>query len=151
MIEQWLQPSLRNGGVKETRSYRIGNFLYAGFFGGLLPVLVLGTINCLWLRAKKKETVRMLLAGLLLWATAFFYTWLSGSGYDALLFSRVIAVGYAFVYRLVLKKRFRLHAVVQGVYQPLTKPAVLLVLLAFPPELLLIHAGEVCHHGTLAG
>lgn len=151
MIEQWLHPSLRNGGVKETRSYRIGYFLYVGFFGGLLPVVVLGTINSLWLRANKRETVRMLLAGLLLWGAVFIYTWFTGSGYDALLFSRVLAVGYAFAYRVVLKKRFRLHAVVQGVYQPMAKPAVLLVLLAVPPELLLIHAGEVFQHGTVAG
>jgi len=74
----------------------------------------------------------MLLVGLLLWTSTFFYTWFSGSRFDALLFSRMMTVWHSLAYRFVLKKRFRLHSVVQGLYQPMARHAVLLALLALP-------------------
>lgn len=149
MIEQWLYPSLRHGGVKETRSYRISSFLYVGFFGGLLPVLVLGTMNGLWLRVSKRTTLGMLLVGLILLASTFFYTWMTGSMLDTLLFSRVTAAGLGLGYRCVLKKRFRLHSVVQGEYRPLTKPAILLSIVSLPLEFLLLRTGEVYFYGDV--
>ncbi|WNC12742.1 hypothetical protein [Brevibacillus brevis] len=151
MNERLLQPSLRKGGVKETKSYQISSFVYAGFFGGVLPVLALGTVNCLWLRAKRSHTAGLFLTGMLLIASTFFYTWIVGNWLDALLCSRVLAVGLAIAYRCTLKRRFRLHSVVNGRFQPLAKPAILLSAAGVSLELLEIHAGEVFHDGLLVG
>lgn len=150
MNQELLQPSLRHGGVRETKSFDIGYLFYIGLFGGLLPVLVLGTVNAFWLRMQKNVTAMLLIFGIGLHFSVFFYTWKTGSGREAFLFSRVAAVLLGICYQWVLRKRYRLHSVLHGVHRPLTKPAVLLSLTGLLVDVLLIQAGEGLHDASVA-
>lgn len=112
-----LQPSLANGEIRVTKSYDIDRFFYLGFFGGVLPVMILGTRNAIWLRCSKKMIAMLLGISLLLCGLKLAYVAWTGADSVALL-SRIMGVALAVVYRYAQRKRYKLHSVIIGEDQP---------------------------------
>jgi putative flippase GtrA len=149
--QELLRPSLKEGGVKATKSYDLDKLIYVGFFGGILPVLALGTVNAVWLRADKKRTMLLLTAGLTVLAGRFAAIVATGEEGAVFVHSRLAGIVMAFVYRFALKKRYRLHTVLQGEHKSMAKAGLVGVVAGFVAEAVLIRLGEGIHHVTHTG
>lgn len=149
--QELLRPSLKQGGVRATKSYDLDKLIYVGLFGGILPVLALGTVNAVWLRADKKRTLLLLTAGLTVLVGKFAAIVATGEEGAALLHSRLAGVFMSLAYRFALRKRYRLHTVLQGEHKSMGKAGLVGVVAGFVAEAVLIRLGEGMHHVADAG
>jgi len=105
-----------------------------GLLGGVLPVLVLGTLNCKWLKFKKSATVVMALLGISFLLVEFLvlslYIWtlmfndLLSLGYILAYFLlHVLAITLGLLYYLMMKARATEHFEAGGSFRPILKHA----------------------------
>ncbi|MFC4409553.1 hypothetical protein ACFOZY_03770 [Chungangia koreensis] len=56
------QPSLQQG-WEETKSFDIHRLFLVGFFGGAIPLIIMGSMNAKWVRLSNKRIVALALLG----------------------------------------------------------------------------------------
>jgi hypothetical protein len=127
-------PSLGKG-WRETRSYEVDRLFLVAFFGGTIPMMILGTRNAKWLNVSKRVINGLIATGVLFTILGFglFYMAVEGEysteTTQAIKFAiRALAVVLFFLYRMVLKKPYQQHLVTNGELTPLLKPAILWII-----------------------
>lgn len=137
------QPSLKEG-WKETKSYDINNFFLVAFFGGVIPLLVLGTKNATWLKVSKKVIYSLIALGILLLAMKFTFVYFVTNG-TIEMDNRMIRYGYKIgcvllylLYRKVLKQPFQQHMITVDQTLPILKPALLWIMVGIIVEIILL-------------
>ena len=65
------QSSLENG-WQDSKSYDINQLLYVAFFGGVIPLIVLGRRNANWLQVSNKKLIPLIIIGIILIIGKFF-------------------------------------------------------------------------------
>ncbi|MGE5577099.1 MAG: hypothetical protein ACM3TT_07885 [Syntrophothermus sp.] len=129
MAQELFQPSLKAGDLA-AKSYDINKFLYVAFFGGVLPMVVLGTLNARWLRVDKKLVnimlglgVVALLAEIIMWGLILDgYLSLQNRGLRWIF--RAAALLLYLGYARILKPKFQQHVLTEGEIKPLLKDAI---------------------------
>lgn len=57
------QPTLEQG-WKETKSFDIHKLVFVGFFGGAIPLIIMGSMNAIWLKLETKKIIAIAAFGL---------------------------------------------------------------------------------------
>jgi hypothetical protein len=128
------QPSLKDG-WRNTKSYDINRFFLVAFFGGPLPMMVLGVRNAKWLNVPKVKTNLLIAASVLalLVQAVFFYLYAEGvfaeGNRTPRYATQILSVILFFLYKFVLNKPFQQHLLTNGELEPLLKPALLWMIL----------------------
>lgn len=128
------QPSLKDG-WNETKSYDINFFFLVAFFGGPIPMMVLGTRNAKWLNVPKLKTYLLLATSVLVLLTdvVIFYMYVDGAfavGNRMPRYSmQFLSILLFLLYKYVLNKPFQQHLLTNGEIKPLFKPALLWIIL----------------------
>lgn len=128
------QPSLQDG-WRETKSYDINRFFLVAFFGGALPLLVLGVRNAKWLNVPKLKTNLLIAASavVLLVQAVIFYLYANDAFAEGNRMPRysiqILSVVLFFLYKFVLDKPFQQHLLTNGEIEPILKPALLWMIL----------------------
>jgi hypothetical protein len=66
MEQELFQPTLTSKNRRPPRSFNIVSLFYVAFFGGVIPLVVLGTLNALWLKVDKRITAALAVSGALI-------------------------------------------------------------------------------------
>lgn len=128
------QPSLKDG-WNQTKSYDINRFFLVAFFGGPIPMMVLGTRNAKWLNVPKLHTYLLLATSVLVLLTdvVMFYMYANGAfaeGSRVPRFSmQILSILLFLLYKYVLNKPFQQHLLTNGEIEPLFKPALFWIIL----------------------
>lgn len=128
------QPSLKDGS-NETKSYDINRFFLVAFFGGPIPMMVLGTRNAKWLRVSKLQTYLLLSTSdsVLLIDFVIFYMYADGAFAKRNRMPRYsmqfLSILLFLLYKFVMNKPFQQHLLTNGEIKALFKPALLWIIL----------------------
>lgn len=128
------QPSLQDG-WSQTKSYDINRFFLVAFFGGPLPMMVLGVRNAKWLNVPRGNMNWLIAASVLvlLVQAVLFYMYAEGvfaeGNRTPRYATQILAVLLFFFYKFVLNKPFQQHLLTNGELEPLLKPALLWMIL----------------------
>lgn len=128
------QPSLKDGWNK-TKSYDINRFFLVAFFGGPIPMMVLGTKNAKWLNVPKLQTNLLLATSTLMLLTevVIFYLYADGAFAEENRIPRYamqfLSIILFLLYKYVLNKPFQQHLLLDGVIKPLFKPALIWIII----------------------
>ncbi|WP_059173831.1 hypothetical protein [Bacillus sp. FJAT-27445] len=138
-----LRPSLTKG-WKVTKTFDINRLFLVAFFGGAIPMMILGTRNAKWLNVPKNTINLLLGAGMLIFIgeLALFHFYFSDFSVNGdrtpRYIMRALNIILFFFYRFALKKPFQQHLFTNNnEIQPLLKPAILWILIGGTIELAL--------------
>lgn len=155
MDKDIFKPSLKEDGIRKTDTYDIRKLFYVAFFGGTIPITILGVRNSRWLGVKKGFVTAFYLIGALILVSKIFVVALYMG--DALeISSRNIRLGvrvadvllYAFMY-MVMNPKYKMHLMTGGEEQPLFKNALKWIIIGIVAELALLSAGGFIGAGLL--
>lgn len=141
--QELYQASLEKG-WQETKSFDINKLFLVGFFGGVIPLIVLGRMNARWLNVSLKKIYPMIVLGIILIIGKFILlrAVLEGS---LPIETRDIKFGYKlgciimyFYLKYLLKKPFQQHMVTNGETEPLLKTAMYWVVIGIGIELIVL-------------
>lgn len=147
MDESILKPTLRNEGFKETQTYDLSKLFYVAFFGGTIPITILGSRNAKWLGIKKNRINIFFLAGLLILVGKMVVFALNNgnvievSSRDLRLGVRVADVLLYLAMYFVMKPRFYRHMLDGGEASPLLKDAIKWIAIGMAVEFVLLLIG----------
>ncbi|CEG28730.1 hypothetical protein [Bacillus sp. B-jedd] len=128
--DELFQPSLRDGWSK-TKSYDINHFFLVSFFGGPIPLMVLGSRNAKWLKVPKQHINVLVAISVVvqIFNLVMFYLdnrdVLGEGNRTPLLSIQILSILLFSLYKFVLNKRFQQHRRTVGEIQGLFKPALL--------------------------
>jgi hypothetical protein len=117
----------------ETKTYNIYQFFFIAFFGGVIPLMVMGTKNANWFNIPKKYSYSLIGIGIFLLFSKFWMFSLVFQG-TLLIKAQVVRYLYKFacllyyyLYLVVLTKPYKQHLSNNGDLIPIVKPAILWV------------------------
>lgn len=128
----------------ETKTYNIYHFFFIAFFGGVIPMMVLGTKNAKWFNIPKKYSYSIILVGILLLLSKY---WAFSLVFSGVLLVKVQVVRYAYkfacllyyyLYLVMLTKPYKNHLRNQGDLTPIIKPAIIWVMVGAVVEFALL-------------
>ncbi|WP_053598227.1 hypothetical protein [Bacillus sp. FJAT-18017] len=128
------QPSLKDGWSK-TKSYDINHFFLVAFFGGPIPMMVLGTRNAKWLNVPKLHRYFLVAVSflVLIFNLVIFYMYSNGAFAEdnkmPRLSMQILSILLFFLYKYVLNKPYQQHVRMDGEILPLFKPALLWIVI----------------------
>lgn len=137
------QHSLKEG-WKETKSYEIKNLFLVAFFGGVIPLLILGTKNATWLKVSRKVIFSLIGLGILLISMKFMFIYFTTQGISQIDNSTIrygYKIGCVLLYLLylkVMKKPFQQHMVTVEHTLSILKPAIVWMIVGMIVELILL-------------
>lgn len=120
---------------RPVKSFNIKSFILIAVFGGVIPFIILGTINARWLRAPGKDISLFVSAGLLLEAIKWLLFLQSSHGvipvdYGPIHIGYRIACVFLFIYYYqLMKKPFHFYLRTNSVTETLVQPGVYLIAL----------------------
>ncbi|MUK89204.1 hypothetical protein GMD78_12560 [Ornithinibacillus sp. L9] len=129
-----------------TKSFNIDNLFLVAFFGGVIPMVVLGAKNAKWLNISKKLIYMLIIFGAALLVTKLVFVAMITSGSLDLdnttlnISYRVGSVLLFIAFKLVLNKAFHQHMVVCGKMEALLKPALIWIVVGIVVEFVLVVA-----------
>lgn len=130
--------------ASETKSYNIYHFFFVAFFGGVIPMMVLGTKNANWLHIPKKYSYSIIVVGILLLLSKYWAFSLVFNG-TLLIKAQVVRYLYKFVcllyyylYLVMLTRPYKQHLSNQGELLPIIKPAIVWVIIGAVVEFALL-------------
>lgn len=133
--KQDLYESSLDQGWQETKTYDINKFFLVAFFGGVIPMLVLGIRNAKWLRVSLKWIYPLIAFGIVLLLAKYLLYVPSIEG-DAFIDNRMVRYGYKagsiilfLLFKLLLNKAFNQHLVTHGETEPLLKDAIIWIII----------------------
>ena len=147
MTDELFKPSLENEEPIKIETYDIGKLFYVAFFGGIIPTVVLGTINAKGLRISKNITNILATIGILILLAKVVIVGLVVSGSMTLdnrslrWIFRIVAVALYLVYFRIMKPKFEQHMFLGGEVKPLLKHAIIWMVIGVMVELILLSAG----------
>lgn len=154
MNEEIFKPSLNSEDGFGTSSYDISKLFYVAFFGGIVPTMVLGTMNARWLRIDKRVINFLLALGaaaliakiivygnLMNWSLAKESLAVAGGNKGMRWGFRAVSVSVFLIYYFSLKQKFQQHLVIEGEIKPLLTDAILWIILGGIIEIILIIGG----------
>jgi hypothetical protein len=152
MSQDLYRPSLNEENSKCTITYPIDNFFYVAFFGGVIPLVVLGTRNARWLKIDKWIQYVLIGLGIVILLSKIAIVSLV-SQKVLVIESRYIKYSYKIasvllylLYYDVMKKKFRQHMLF-GDEEPLFIEALVWILVgAVVESILLMVGGLVISH-----
>lgn len=155
MNEELFKSSLDKENSRITRSYNITKLFYIAFFGGIVPTVVLGTINARWLNIKKSYINLMIALGIAIFIGKFIIIGLIISNHlnldrrtAQLLFKGLSILVYLIYYNL-LKEKYQQHIVIQGSVESILRPAFLWVFIGMIIEISIAFIEGVIVGGAL--
>lgn len=124
------EPSLNNGWVMP-KSYPINAFFLVAILGGPFPLVILGTLNALWLRVSKKAIIAGIIIGSLLFISEpLLIAYLIFN--HPMIDTRNVAISFRlgalllYIYYIyILKKRFEQFIYLHEKTVPLIGPAII--------------------------
>ncbi|WP_043931135.1 hypothetical protein [Bacillus sp. EB01] len=128
------QPSLQDGWSK-TKSYDINHFFLVAFFGGPIPMMVLGSRNAKWLNVPKQHIYLLVAIGVVvqIFNLVMFYMYSNDAFAEGnrmpRLSMQILSILLFFLYKFVLNKPYQQHMRTDGEILPLFKPALLWILI----------------------
>jgi len=128
------------------KSYDIGKLLLVGFFGGLVSMGIIGTINGIWLKLDRKILIGLGALALILLCLKLMLLGMMGMGilgWDYRTYRMVSKIGYValfLAYYFAFKKPFTLFVYAGGIPTPLLKPGLLWILIGGLIEFLMVYA-----------
>jgi hypothetical protein len=128
--EQLLQPTLSANSKMITKSYEISNLFYVAFFGGIIPLLVLGGRNARWLRVDEKMVKILVGIGIAILVSKFLLVFsiallgLEVKGSYKII-SKASSVLLFFAFYHVMKAKFQQYQILVGETQPLLKDGII--------------------------
>ena len=133
--KQNLYESSLDQGWHETKTYDINKLFLVAFFGGVIPMLVLGIRNAIWLRVSLKWMYPLIAFGIALLLTKYLLYVPSIEG-EAFVDNRMVSFGYKagsiilfIFFKLLLNKAFNQHLVTHGETEPLLKDAIIWIII----------------------
>lgn len=139
------QPSLQDGDVWIRKSFDVNKLVYVGFFGGVIPILVLGTLNAKWLRLDKRVTYSLLALGIAVFVADAVYEYTVSNVSGSVPLMRISGAVFAILYQLALRKKFHQHRVLGGTEKPLLKLGLLWIVIGIIVEILPTAWGVSAH------
>lgn len=144
-VIELFQPSLKDGWSK-TKSFDINHFFLVAFFGGPIPMMVLGTRNAKWLHVPKLHIYLLITVSVLvqIFNLSMFYMYTNDAFAEGNRMPRysmqILSVLLFFLYKFMMNKPFQQHLLTDGEIQPLFKPAMLWILIGVVIKLAIIVA-----------
>lgn len=141
---QELYQSSLDKGWKETKSYDINKLFFVAFFGGVIPLIVLGMRNAKWLQVPVKHLYPILAVGVLLIVGKFLLVLPTVEGslpFDerGLKYGYKIGCVLLFLFlKYILNKPFQQHMFTEGGTEPLLKTAIIWTLIGAAIEFLVL-------------
>jgi hypothetical protein len=141
-----LKPSIEED-WSETKTYDINRLFLVAFFGGPIPLMILGTRNARWLNVRKMHINLLIILGVILeiGECAVLYLFANGTLTTedrAMRYLLKIASIILFLaYRAVLVKPFQQHLVTNGTIEKILKPAIIWILLGGVVEIIVFAIG----------
>ncbi|HEY9062013.1 MAG TPA: hypothetical protein VIO64_16135 [Pseudobacteroides sp.] len=147
MDKSLFNPTLKTNGVSETKSYDISKLFYVAFFGGVIPITVLGSRNARWLGVKSQKINLFYIIGI--------FILVSKAIFAALILSKTIHISsrdmrlgiriadvvfYLFMY-FTMKPKFYQHILNGGIVTPLLKDALKWIAIGVAIEIMLLIGG----------
>lgn len=128
------RPSLKEG-WNQTKTYDINRLFFVAFFGGVIPMMVLGIRNSKWLKLPKLQTYFLLATSVLvlLAEVVILYIYANDTFTEGSRIPRVsvkiLSILLFFLYQYVLNKPFQQHLYTNGEVEPILKSALLWITL----------------------
>lgn len=120
--------------VRDTKTYNIYQFFFIAFFGGVIPMMVLGTKNANWFKVPRLHSFSLIVIGIFLLASKFWAFSLIFQG-TLIMKAQVIRYVYKFacllfyyLYLVILTKPYKEHISNNGDITSMVKPAILWVI-----------------------
>ena len=130
-----LYQSSLDKGWQDTKSFDINKLLLVAFFGGIIPLIVLGWRNAKWLQISIKKLYPLIAIGIILLVGAFLLAQAALEG-NVPFSTREVRYGYKigivllYLYlKSILNKPFQQHMVINGETEPLLKTAIIWTLI----------------------
>lgn len=144
MNEELLKPSLDENENNITQTYDISKLFYVAFLGGIIPTVILSSINMRGLNFKNKIITFLAAVGACLillkaYITGLFFLGdISVSARDIRLISRIASVVLYCIYFFIMKNKYRQHIMLNGEVKPLLKDAIKYIIIGSVLELIII-------------
>ena len=135
--------SLKNTNVIQT--YDIRKLFYVAFMGGVIPTVILGTINARWLKIDKKMVNLLIGLGLITLITEvvmfglLYLQYLHMDKISLIWLYRIISLLLYLAYFAVMKEKFNKRILFRGKTNPLFKDALLWTFVGVVLEFLLFY------------
>lgn len=140
-----MEPVLQGKQARETKTYNIYNFFVIGLIFGIIPIMILGTCNAIWLKESKKKIYTLLMIGIMTLLAMFIFAALIGDIYVLKIASRIAAVVVTGVYVYALRERFRIHNLVNENVESLHRIGLIVGIVGIMAQAALIAGGEMLH------
>lgn len=123
------RPTLQQG-WEETKSYDIHKLFLVSFFGGAIPLIIMGSLNAKWLRLSTKKIIAVAVLGLVV-VTSKYLILIYMMQNSLTIDSSSLKIGYRVscvllygVYYFALRKAFNSHRYLNGEMVPMLGAAI---------------------------
>lgn len=131
MSNNLFEPSLTKENYHEIKTYEISRLVYVAFFGGVIPMVVLGSKNAKWLQIDKKMIGLMVALGVVILFIKSVFVGLVNAHYveyEARTIRWIYNIACLllyFGYYFLMKEKFKQHIITDGEVQPILKDAII--------------------------
>ncbi|PFE04588.1 hypothetical protein COE15_13730 [Bacillus cereus] len=140
-----VKPVLQGKKARETKTYNIYNFFIIGLIFGIIPIMILGTCNAIWLKEPKKKIYILLMIGIMTLLAMFICAALIGDIYVLKIASRIAAAVVTGVYIYALRERFRIHNLVNESTESLRWIGLIIGIVGIMAQTALLVGGEMLY------
>ncbi|WP_459502183.1 hypothetical protein [Bacillus sp. C1] len=140
-----MEPILQGKRAKETTTYNIYNFFIIGLIFGIIPVMILGTCNAIWLKESKQKIYGLFILGIMTLFAMFICAAVIGNTDVLQIVSRIAAAVVAGAYIYAMRERFRMHSLVNERVKSLRWIGLIIGLIGIMAQTALLVGGEMIY------
>ncbi|MBO1581142.1 MULTISPECIES: hypothetical protein [Bacillus] len=140
-----VKPVLQGKQARETKTYNIYNFFIIGLIFGIIPVMILGTCNAIWLKESKKKIYGLFILGIMTLLAMFICAALIGNTDVLKIVSRIAAAVVAGAYIYAMRERFRIHSLVNERVKSLRWIGLIIGIVGIMVQTALLVGGEMLY------
>ncbi|MDM5153277.1 hypothetical protein QUF88_05170 [Bacillus sp. DX1.1] len=140
-----VEPVLQGKQARETKTYNIYNFFIIGIIFGIIPVMILGTCNAIWLKESKQKIYGLFIIGIMTLLAMFICAALIGNIDVLKIVSRIAAAVVAGAYMYAMRERFRIHSLVNERVESLRWIGFIIGIIGIMAQTALLVGGEMLY------
>ncbi|PEY42248.1 hypothetical protein CN354_03940 [Bacillus cereus] len=140
-----MEPVLQGKQARETKTYNIYNFFIIGLIFGIIPVMILGTCNAIWLKESKQKIYGLFIIGIMTLLAMFLCAALIDNIDVLKIVSRIAAAVVAGAYIYAMRERFRIHSLVNGRVRSLRWIGFIIGIVGIMAQTALLVGGEMLY------
>ncbi|MBC6973552.1 hypothetical protein H9I32_14635 [Bacillus sp. Xin] len=140
-----MEPILQEKQARETKTYNIYNLFIIGLIFGIIPVMILGTCNAIWLKESKQKIYGLFIIGIMTLLAMFICAALIGNIDVLQIVSRIAAAVVAGAYIYAMRERFRIHNLVNGSVRSLRWIGLIVGIVGIMAQTALLVGGEMLY------